>query len=121
MANFSLSKHRSRTSLVVQRLRLYGSSPGGVGSIPGQGATCALCLVSPLCLPLCSPWTVACRLLCPRRFSRQEYWSGLPCPPPGDLPNPGIEPRSSALQAHSLPSEPPGKPTCLMCGQKKIF
>ena len=38
------------------------------------------------------------------------YWSGLPCPPPGDLPNPGIEPRSPALQADSLSSEPPGKP-----------
>ena len=43
-------------------------------------------------------------------FSRQEYWSGLPFPSPGDLPNPGIEPRSPALQADSLPSEPPGKP-----------
>ena len=43
-------------------------------------------------------------------FSRQEYWSGLPCPPPGDLPSPGIEPRSFALQVNSLPSEPPGKP-----------
>ena len=42
-------------------------------------------------------------------FSRQEYWSGLPCPPSGDLPNPGIEPRSPTLQADSLPSEPPGK------------
>ena len=50
------------------------------------------------------------RLLCPWGFSRQEYWSGLPCPPPGDLLNPGIEPRSPALQADSLPSEPPGKP-----------
>ena len=50
------------------------------------------------------------RLLCPRGFSRQEYWSGLPCSPPGDLPNPGIEPRSPALQADSLPAEPPGKP-----------
>ena len=39
-----------------------------------------------------------------------EYWTGLPCPPPGDLPDPGIEPRSPALQADSLPSEPPGKP-----------
>ena len=50
-------------------------------------------------------------------FSRQEYWSGLPFPPPGDLIDSGIEPRSSALQAESLPSEPPGKPrvgfTCL--------
>ena len=42
----------------------------------------------------------------PMEFSRQEYWSGLPFPPPGDLPNPGIEPRSPALQADSLPSEP---------------
>ena len=43
-------------------------------------------------------------------FSRPEYWSGLPFPPPGDLPNPGIEPRSPALQANSLPAESPGKP-----------
>ena len=43
-------------------------------------------------------------------FSRQECWSGLPCPSPGDLPNPGIKPRFPALQAYSLPSEPPGKP-----------
>ena len=43
-------------------------------------------------------------------FSRQECWSGLPCPPPGDLCNPGIEPRSPTLQADSSPSEPPGKP-----------
>ena len=46
----------------------------------------------------------------PLEFSRQEYWSGLPFPSPGDLPYPGIEPRSSALQADSLPSELPGKP-----------
>ena len=43
-------------------------------------------------------------------FSKQEYWSGLPFPSPGDLPDPGIKPGSPALQAHSLPSEPPGKP-----------
>ena len=42
-------------------------------------------------------------------FSKQEYWSGLPFPSPGDLPDPGIEPRSPALQADALPSEPPGK------------
>ena len=47
------------------------------------------------------------RLLCPWGFSRQEFWSGLPCLPPGDLPKPGIKPRSPALQADSLPSEPP--------------
>ena len=43
-------------------------------------------------------------------FSRQEYWSGLPFPSPGDLPNPGIEPGSPAFQADALTSEPPGKP-----------
>ena len=43
-------------------------------------------------------------------FSRQEYWSGLPFPSPEDLPDPGIEPGSPALQADSLPSEPPGNP-----------
>ena len=48
-----------------------------------------------------TPWIVACQLLCPRGFSRQEYWSGLPCPSPGDLPNPGIEPRLTTLQVDS--------------------
>ena len=43
-------------------------------------------------------------------FSRQEHWSGLPFPPPGDLPDPGIKPGSPTLQADALPSEPPGKP-----------
>ena len=43
-------------------------------------------------------------------FSRQEYWSGLPFPSPGDLPNPGVEPGSPELPADTLPSEPPGKP-----------
>ena len=48
------------------------------------------------------------RLLSPWGFSRQEYWSGFPCPLPGDLPDPGIKPRSPTLQADSLLSEPPG-------------
>ena len=47
-------------------------------------------------------------------FYRQGYWSGLPFPSPGDLPDPGIEPRSPALQADSLLSEPPGKPKYCM-------
>ena len=55
-------------------------------------------------------WTAARQAPLSLRFSRQEYWSGLPCLPPRDLPNPGIEPRSPALQADSSPSEPPGKP-----------
>ena len=56
-----------------------------------------------------SPWTVTHQAPLSMGFSRQKYWSGLPCPSPGDLPNPGIKPRSPSLQADSLPSEPPGK------------
>ena len=69
--------------------------------------TVLLCLVAQSCLTLVTPQIVACQASLSMEFSRQEYWSGLPCPPPGDLPHPGIEPRSPALQADSLPSEPP--------------
>ena len=55
------------------------------------------------------PWTVTHQTPLSMEFSRQEYWSGLPFPSPGDLPHPVIEPRSSALQADSLSSEPSGK------------
>ena len=54
-------------------------------------------------------WTVARHFPLNTKFSRQEYWSGLPCPSQGRLPDPGIERASPALQADSLPSEPPGK------------
>ena len=55
-----------------------------------------------------NPWTVAYQAPLSMGFSWQEYWSGLPFPSPGDLPDPGIEPGSPALQADALPSEPPG-------------
>ena len=57
-----------------------------------------------------TPWTVAHQAPPSMRFSRQEYWSGLPFPSTGDLPDPGIEPRSPTLQADALTSKPPGKP-----------
>ena len=57
-----------------------------------------------------SPWTVARQAPPSMGFSRQECWSVLPFPSPGDLPDPGIEPGSPALQADALLSEPPGKP-----------
>ena len=66
-----------------------------------------------------TPWTVDYQAPPSRGFSRQECWSGLPFPSPdllllsGDLPDPGIKPRSPALQAYTLPSEPPGKPPSL--------
>ena len=58
-----------------------------------------------LCLTLCDPMSIG--------FSRQEYLSGLPFPPPGDLPDPGIKPMSSALAGRFFTTEPPGKPTSL--------
>ena len=58
------------------------------------------------------PWTVTYQAPRSMGFSRQEYWSGLPFPSQGDLPNPGIEPASPALQTDVLPSETPGKPVC---------
>ena len=64
-----------------------------------------LCLVTQWCPTLCD--TIDCS---PPSSSVHRYWSGLPCPPPWDLPTPGIKPRSPALQVDSFPSETSGKP-----------
>ena len=64
-------------------------------------------LLSPVRL-CATPWTVAYQAPPSMGFSRQKYWSGLPFPSPGDLPEPGIEQRSPAFQADALTSEPPG-------------
>ena len=69
-----------------------------------------LCLVAQLCLTLFHPIDCSMPGSSMWGFLRQEYWRGLPCPLPRDLPNPGIEPRYPALQADSLPIEPPVKP-----------
>ena len=63
-----------------------------------------------------TPWTIAHLVPLSTGFFRQEYWSRLPFPSPGDLSDPGIELRSLALQAYSLLSEPPGKPSPDGCG-----
>ena len=60
--------------------------------------------------PFATPWTVAYQASPSMGFSRQEYWSGLPFPSPGDPPDPGIKPRSPTLEADALTSEPTGKP-----------
>ena len=59
-------------------------------------------LVAKSCLTLVTPWTVACQAPLSIGFPREEYWSGLPFPSPGDLPDPGIEPRSPAPLVDSL-------------------
>ena len=93
---------------------IKGRGEGLIRGVELAYTHCALLhFLSGLCLILDSLWSRGlwpARCFCPWRFSRQEHWSGLPCPPPGDLPVPGIEPRSPSLQANSLPSEPPGKP-----------
>ena len=71
--------------------------------------------VAQLCPILCDPWTVAYQAPPSMGFSRQECWSGLPFPSPGDLPDPGIEPGSPALQADALLSEPLRKPIFQIC------
>ena len=63
-----------------------------------------------------TPWTLARQAPLSMGFSRQEYWSGLPFPSPGDLPDPGIEPESSALQADSLPLSQLGSPVWQLTG-----
>ena len=69
-----------------------------------------LCVLAQLCLTLCDPMDWVDQAHLSTGFSRQDYWSSiLPCPPPGALSNPGIEPRSPALQVGSLPAELPGK------------
>ena len=74
-------------------------------SIGGNGG-----LVAQSCLILCNPWSVGCQAPLSMGFFRQEYWSGLPFTSPGDLPDPGIKPRSPAWQGDSLPLSHQGSP-----------
>ena len=84
---------------------------------PGPVTSCA-CLHMCVCPSLATPWTVIDQALLSMEFSRQEYWIGLPFPPPVDLPDPGIKLRSPVSQEDSLLSEPPGMPK--MGKRKKI-
>ena len=72
--------------------------------VGAQSLCCVQCFVTPRAVARQSPLSMG--------FSRQECWSGLPFPPPGDLPDPGIEPASPALQADSLPLSHLGSPKC---------
>ena len=81
--------------------------PGWEGCL-GKNGGGGVGLVAKSFPTLATPWTGACQAPLPMGFFRQEYWSGLPFPSPGDLPNPGIKPESPALQANSeqiLPTE----------------
>ena len=78
-------------------------------------------LVGKSCPALPTPWTVHCQALLSVGFPRQEYWSGLPFPSPGDLPDPEIEPWSSSLQAAILPTDPPGNTQARVPGTARQF
>ena len=66
--------------------------------------------VAQSCLTLVTPWTITYQAPLSMGFSRQEDWSGVPFPSPGDPPDPGIKPGSPTFQVDALPTEPPGKP-----------
>ena len=76
----------------------------------GQMALMYVCCMFSHVQLFATPWSVAPRLLHLREFPREEYWSGLPCPAPGDLPDSGIKPGSPAFRVDSLPTELSGKP-----------
>ena len=77
-------------------------------------------MILPLMSPALAGGILAHEAPLSMEFSKQEYWSGLPFPSPGDLPNPEIEPKSPALQADSLPSEPLGKQSLPLVPPKKL-
>ena len=99
--------------------------PGPQLTWPGQGQgrttspssalqiSTVLCLVAQSCPTLCDP--TDCSLLCPWRFSRQEYWSGLPCPPPGDLPTQGLNPGLQHYRQILYQLSHQGSPRTLEC------
>ena len=85
-----------------------GPCPRGADDL--VGVACVLGRFGPI--QLCAAlWTVARQAPLSLGFSRQECWSGLPCPPPGDLPDPGMEPGSPALAGGFFTTEPPGEPS----------
>ena len=93
LLNKCTSPFSSRGLLWTDAFSQAGLSFGGGGVVPKS------------CRTLETPWTAARQAPLPMGFSRQEYWSGLPFPSPGDLPDPGIEPWSPSLQADPLPTE----------------
>ena len=101
-----------KTTTALKLLRL-GFTSAGAAAAAVQVLSCVRLFVT--------PWTVAYQAPPSMGFSRQECWSGLPFPSPGDLPNPGIEPGSPALQADALLSEPPGKPNFFFSMQLPIL
>ena len=101
---------KSLSSLKLRQSSTVGSALASPNSFVHYWLLCAVLSRFSRVWLCATPGTVAHQAPLSMGFSRQEYWSGLPFPPPGDLPNPGIEPGPPTLQADSLLSEPLGKP-----------
>ena len=105
-----MGRHHQRMQTFSYKVNKFGDLMWAIGN---SAVTCVWILLRENESESCSvvsnsfetPWAIQSM-----EFSRPEYWSGLSCPPPGDLPNPGIEPRSPTLWAGSLPAESQGKP-----------
>ena len=94
------------------------SRPKATSLVPGPRVPLCVCESLSHVQLLVTPWNVARQASWPTESSRQEYWSGLPFPLPGVLPDPGMETESPTVQADSLPSEPPGNPICSFSSQQ---
>ena len=94
---------------VPQYMLCESHQPSGAQCGTRKLTVCFACEVAQSCPTLCDPMTIAYQAPQCMKFSRQDYWSGLPFPSPVDLPNPGIKPWSPTRQADALPSEPPGR------------
>ena len=101
----------AKGSTVCADLGMKVTACAGVCFTQEAFSCCCCCLVAKWCPVLfVTPWTVAHQVPLSMGFSRQECWSGLPFPSPGDLPNPGIKPASPTLAGGFFTTEPPGKP-----------
>ena len=101
-------------SLVTEDFLSTCDSPSGMlqAALPAPENQLCTCMCAQSFSPVqlfVTPWTVARQAPQSMEFSRQEYWSGLPCPTPGGLPSPGIEPATPVLASGFVTSEPPGK------------
>ena len=106
----SLSPRVKRTMVIEESFQLQIVTMWGMEhKSVGQNQHCC-CVITKLCLSLCNPMDCGPPGSCVHGFPRKENWSGLPGPPPGDLPDPGMEPASPALAGGFLTAETPGKP-----------
>ena len=113
----TLTTLRERLTMSMRRPREICATSEGINEASGNQVVLPGSAMS----DSASPWTVARQAPLSLESSRQEYWNGLPFPSPGNLPAPGIKPRSPAMQADFLPRGPPGKPPVTIITAKASF